>query len=40
MILHRGVEIWNDLPSTVVAVSSFNVFKWMLDCVDIAKFCI
>ena len=33
-------EIWNALPSTVVAASSFNVFKRMLDCVDLAKFCI
>ena len=38
--LNRVVEIWNALPSTVVAASSFNVLKWMLDCVDLAKFCI
>ena len=37
---NRVVEIWNALPSTVVAASSFNVFKRMLDCVDLAKFCI
>jgi len=32
---NRVVEIWNALPSrpTVVAASSFNVFKRMLDCV-------
>jgi len=37
---NRVVEIWNALPSTVLAASSFNVFKRMLDCVDLAKFCI
>ena len=37
---NRVVEIWNALPSTVVVASSFNVFKRMLDCVDLAKFCI
>ena len=35
--LNRVVEIWNALPSTVVAASSSNVFKRMLDCVDLAK---
>jgi len=34
------VEIWNALPSTVVAASGSNVFKRMLDCVDLAKFCL
>jgi len=38
--LSRVVEIWNALPSTVVAASSSNVFKRMLDCVDLAKFCL
>jgi len=37
---NRVVEIWNDLPSTVVAASSFNVFKRMLHCVDLAKLCL
>ena len=34
------IEIWNALPSTVVAAPSSNVFKQMLDFVDLAKFCI
>jgi len=34
-------EIWNALPSTVVAASSSNIFKQMLDDrVDLAKFCL
>ena len=32
-----AVKIWNALPSTVVVASSSNVFKRMLDCVDLAK---
>ena len=35
--LNRVAEIWNALPSTMVAASSSNVFKRMLDCVDLAK---
>jgi len=35
---NRVAEICNALPSTVVAASSSNVFKRMLDCVDLAKF--
>jgi len=38
--LNRITEIWNDLPSTVLEASSFNVFKWMLDCVDLTKCCL
>jgi len=34
------IEIWNALPSTVVAASSSNVFKRMFDCVDLAKLCL
>jgi len=37
---NRVVEIWNALPSTLVVASSSNVFKQMLDRVDLAKFCI
>jgi len=38
-LLNRVVENWNALPSTLVAASSSNVFKQMLYCVDLAKFC-
>jgi len=33
-------EIWNALPSAVVEASSCNVFKRMLDCVDLTKYCL
>ena len=36
---NRVAKIWNALPSTVVVASSSNVFKRMLDRVDLAKFC-
>jgi len=37
---NRIAEIWNALPSAVVEASSFDVFKRMLDCVDLTKYCI
>jgi len=38
----RRMELVTDLcaASTVVAASSSNVFKQILDCVDLAKFCL
>jgi len=35
--LNRITEIWNDLPNAAVHASSFNVFKRVLDCVDLNK---
>jgi len=37
---NRITEIWNALPSAVVEASSSIVFKWMLDCVDLTKYCL
>jgi len=34
----RITEIWNALPSAVVEASSLNVFKRMLDSVDLTKY--
>jgi len=37
---NRITEIWNALPSAVVEASSLNVFKRMLDSVDLTKYCL
>jgi len=37
---NRTTEIWNALPSAVVAASSSIVFKRMLDCIDLTKYCL
>jgi len=37
---YRFTEIWNALPNAVVEASSLNVFKRMLDCVDLTKYCL
>ena len=37
---NRINEIWNALPGAVVEASSLNVFKLMLDSVDLTKYCL
>jgi len=37
---NRISEIWNALPSTAVAASSLNVFKRLLECVDLPIHCL
>ena len=37
---NRVCEVWNTLPSSVVEAPSFNVFKRLLENVDLTGYCI